>query len=215
MSEADPVDVPKEPRIIKRYSNRKLYDTVESRYVTLEEIAEVIKAGGEVRIIDNRSKEDLTSGTLAQIILEGEKKQASVPLGTLRDLVRHGGEALTGFFQQQVGQVGQRVASIREEAGSLRDRIWRKEGDLAPSQPPAPAPAPTEAEVHKAKTIDQARELLTQSQRVLEGWQKRIDEHVHDTVDRISSLPAIAKNMASLEKRIAEMEKKLEELEKD
>lgn len=54
-------------KVIKRYTNRKLYDTVESRYVTLEEIGEMVKAGAEVRIIDNRTKEDLTSVTLAQI----------------------------------------------------------------------------------------------------------------------------------------------------
>ena len=60
----------KEPKVIKRYTNRKLYDTVESRYVTLDEIAQMIKAGAEVKIIDNRTKEDLTSVTLAQIIFE-------------------------------------------------------------------------------------------------------------------------------------------------
>src|SRR5262249_11748109 len=65
----------KEPKVIKRYTNRKLYDTVESRYVTLDEIAQMIKGGAEVKIIDNRSKEDLTSVTLAQIIFEEEKKR--------------------------------------------------------------------------------------------------------------------------------------------
>ncbi len=58
----------KEPKVIKRYTNRKLYDTVESRYVTLDEIAQMIKGGAEVKIVYNRSKEDLTSVTLAQII---------------------------------------------------------------------------------------------------------------------------------------------------
>jgi polyhydroxyalkanoate synthesis repressor PhaR len=60
----------REPKVIKRYTNRKLYDTVESRYVTLDEIAEMVKAGAEVKVIDNRTKEDLTSVTLAQIIFE-------------------------------------------------------------------------------------------------------------------------------------------------
>ena len=59
-----------ESRVIKRYANRKLYDTQHSRYVTLEQIAEMVREGEDVRIIDNTSKEDLTSVTLAQIILE-------------------------------------------------------------------------------------------------------------------------------------------------
>src|SRR5919206_3784144 len=78
----------REPKIIKRYTNRKLYDTVESRYVTLDEIAEMIKAGADVRILDNRTKEDLTSVTLAQIVFEEEKKTSRTSLRTLRDLIR-------------------------------------------------------------------------------------------------------------------------------
>ena len=67
---SEPSVAGREPKVIKRYTNRKLYDTVESRYVTLDEIAQMIKAGAEVQIIDNRTKEDLTSVTLAQIIFE-------------------------------------------------------------------------------------------------------------------------------------------------
>ena len=67
MSEAE--STTREPKVIKRYTNRKLYDTVESRYVTLEEIAEMVKTGTDVKIVDNRTKEDLTSVTLAQITI--------------------------------------------------------------------------------------------------------------------------------------------------
>src|SRR4051794_12277240 len=57
-------------RVIKRYSNRKLYDTKDSRYVTLLQIAEMVRSSEEVQIIDNNTKEDLTEVTLAQIIYE-------------------------------------------------------------------------------------------------------------------------------------------------
>ncbi|HMI85658.1 MAG TPA: polyhydroxyalkanoate synthesis regulator DNA-binding domain-containing protein [Polyangiaceae bacterium] len=82
-------------RIIKRYSNRKLYDTRESRYVTLLQIAGMVRAGEDVQIIDNASKEDKTEVTLALIISEELKSQPrSVPLGTLRDLIHQRGEKL-------------------------------------------------------------------------------------------------------------------------
>src|SRR3954464_14062505 len=100
MSEPNPSDSAnpaKEPKIIKRYTNRKLYDTVETRYVTLDEIAEMIKQGGEVQIVDNRTKEDLTSVTLAQIIFEEEKKDSRMPLSVLREIIRRPGESLSGF----------------------------------------------------------------------------------------------------------------------
>ena len=99
-----------EKRTIKRYTNRKLYDTVESRYVTLDEIAEMIKAGADVKIVDNRTKEDLTSITLAQIIFEEEKKTSKMSLQTLRDLIRHGGE----MAQQFVEDTQARVEAVRQ-----------------------------------------------------------------------------------------------------
>ena len=61
--------------VIKRYSNRKLYDTQESRYVTLEELEELIRAGKEISVVDVSTGEDLTSVTLAQIILENERSR--------------------------------------------------------------------------------------------------------------------------------------------
>ena len=64
-------------RVIKRYSNRKLYDTKDSRYVTLLQIAEMVRGGEEVQIIDNNTKEDLTEVTLAQIIYEEKKRTAA------------------------------------------------------------------------------------------------------------------------------------------
>ena len=80
-----PPPPPREPKIIKRYTNRKLYDTQRSRYVTLDQIAEMIRDGQDVKIVDNTSKEDLTSVTLAQIIFEQEKKQNSfLPLSAMR-----------------------------------------------------------------------------------------------------------------------------------
>ena len=75
-------------RIIKRYSNRKLYDTKDSRYVTLLQIAEMVRSGEEVQIIDNNTKDDLTEVTLAQIIYEEQKSHSrNVPLQTLKELI--------------------------------------------------------------------------------------------------------------------------------
>src|SRR5512134_3828312 len=109
--------VEREPaKIIKRYTNRKLYDTVESRYVTLDEIAEMIKAGAEVKIVDNRTKEDLTSVTLAQIIFEEEKKTSKMSLEMLRDLIRHGGAMAQRMFEGTGAELRGRVEAVRAAA---------------------------------------------------------------------------------------------------
>jgi polyhydroxyalkanoate synthesis repressor PhaR len=127
------------PRVIKRYSNRKLYDTERSRYVTLEEIAEMIKAGEEVEIIDNRTKGDLTSATLAQIIFESEKRQSKMPLAMLRNLIQSSGDALGDFFDKQVKTPveaarhnAQRTAEdIFKSAAQLRDAATRELEELS------------------------------------------------------------------------------------
>lgn len=78
-------------RVIKRYDNRKLYDTQVRRYVTLGDLAGLVASGLEVRVLDQRSGEDLTAAVLAQVILEGIKEQtASIPRQVLSRLIRLG-----------------------------------------------------------------------------------------------------------------------------
>ncbi len=128
----------KPTRIIKRYHNRKLYDTLSSTYVTLEDIAFLIKRGDEVQIIDNSSKADITGQTLAQIIFEEEKKKSSqLPLETLRGLIRSGGEAVKGFLQNELTHVKsfveekvkptlenvQNIPAVQHELKQLKDRL--------------------------------------------------------------------------------------------
>jgi polyhydroxyalkanoate synthesis repressor PhaR len=220
MSEAEQAGAPsKEPKIIKRYTNRKLYDTVESRYVTLDEIAAMIKEGTEVRIVDNRTKEDLTSVTLAQIIFEEEKKKNQMPLSVLREIIRHPGESISGFIQKEVTP---RVASIREEAESRLDKLLRRDEKSGAAEEPAPE-AP---EAKESKDADPAAaaagnpsispaELLKASQRAFEDWQRKIDERVKHVVENLTgNLPAVGRDMQMLTQRLEELEKKLDELEK-
>lgn len=99
----------KKLKIIKRYQNRKLYDTSDSCYVTLEDIGEMIKLGEDVQIVDNTTKEDLTSITLAQIIFEEQKKKTNVlPLDMFRQIIQGSGEAIKGlvtFGAREIGHV--------------------------------------------------------------------------------------------------------------
>src|SRR5688500_15435857 len=77
-------------RTIKRYSNRKLYDTTDSRYVTLQQIAGLIRNGDEIRVIDKTTQQDLTAATMAQIIFEEEKRGPRLPVEGLRKIIRAG-----------------------------------------------------------------------------------------------------------------------------
>lgn len=118
--------------VIKRYSNRKLYDVQESRYVTLEELEEVIRAGKELRVVDASTGEDLTSVTLAQIILENERtRRAALPAAFLHQLIKHG-EAWQEFVQRSLrASLGGIITSQREA-----DRILREWAERAGWTPP-------------------------------------------------------------------------------
>ncbi len=125
-------------RLIKRYESRKLYDTEESRYVSLDEIANWIRQGQEVKVVDNATNNDVTSQTLTQIILdEGRKGTSFLPSELLHDLVRVGERAVnSGMEQVQQGvdklidRLGP-VRRVREEMSSLRTRLEQLEVSLA------------------------------------------------------------------------------------
>jgi polyhydroxyalkanoate synthesis repressor PhaR len=129
-----------ETRVIKRYANRKLYDTQHSRYVTLDQIAEMIRGGDDVKIVDNKSKEDLTSVTLAQIIFEEEKRQKSfLPLQAMRNIIQSGGESITHLVHQAKGRVTQMLG--QKNMPGARDEGSEDEdlGDeLTPPVPQSP-----------------------------------------------------------------------------
>ena len=142
-------------RLIKRYESRKLYDTEESRYVSLEEIAGWVRQGQEVKVVDNATGADVTSQTLTQIILdEGRRGTSFLPSDLLHDLVRVGEKAMhTGIEQVQNGvdrlvQVSidrlAPVRRVREEMSSLRARLEQLEASLADleREPARTEPAP-------------------------------------------------------------------------
>ena len=77
-------------RMIKRYSNRKLYDTMDSHYVTLSQIAGLIRNSDEIRVTDKTTQQDITTATMAQIIFEEEKRKPRLPVDGLRRIVQSG-----------------------------------------------------------------------------------------------------------------------------
>ncbi len=92
--------------LIKRYSNRKLYDTVAKQYITLDGIAELIRQGQNIQVIDHATGEDLTAVTLTQIIFELEKKQSGfLPRSMLADIIQKGGERLYELQRSLASQI--------------------------------------------------------------------------------------------------------------
>jgi|SRR5688572_11456476 polyhydroxyalkanoate synthesis repressor PhaR len=159
-------------RLVKRYSNRKLYDTTESRYVTLDEIARWVRAGEDVKILENESGEDLTAVTFAQIILEGERKKSGLlSLGLMRELIQHGEAAL----QNIAATVDRGMEAIR----SAPERAGRRVQELS-------------------RVADRLAEL-----------QKRVDEVVRRSVERVTGHPAFQQEVKRIERTVQALEARI------
>ena len=203
-----------EARIIKRYANRKLYDTQHSRYVTLDQISEMIRAGDDVKIVDNKSKEDLTSVTLAQIIFEEEKKQRSfLPLTAMRNIIQNGGE----WFAEAQRRVSRVLPFKRDETGD-----GTGDGDEDPAPPDESEAFPdddsTYAGTKKTEGVAlmrEFREWVNEQQHALEDLQKRVDGRVRGVVENISPFGSLHKDVKTLSDRIAELEARLGQLAED
>jgi polyhydroxyalkanoate synthesis repressor PhaR len=98
---------------IKRYANRKLYNTQTSRYITLKGIADLLEAGEEVRVIDNESGEDITSITLSQILVDTERANRAVPGNLLSGLFQRGGDALYEALSRGVDDASERFEDFQ------------------------------------------------------------------------------------------------------
>ncbi|MCC6997125.1 MAG: polyhydroxyalkanoate synthesis regulator DNA-binding domain-containing protein [Deltaproteobacteria bacterium] len=200
-----------ESRVIKRYANRKLYDTQNSRYVTLDQIAEMIRGGEDVKIVDNNSKEDLTAFTLAQIIFEEEKKQKQfLPLAAMRNIIQTGGQSITNF----VAEAGDKMRSVfrRGKGGEGEGEEGAAEGS---GEVPASAEGEGEAGEGEEKGGGKVRDFFESSQRTVEEWQKRVDERIRMAVESISPFAALQKELGLLMTRIEELERRISELSKD
>jgi polyhydroxyalkanoate synthesis repressor PhaR len=170
-------------RIIKRYSNRKLYDTKDSRYVTLLQIAEMVRSGEEVQIIDNNTKEDLTEVTLAQIVYEEQKTQSrSVPLQTLKELIQaRTSKVLTELRE---GPIGRFIPGGTPEP---------KPEKAEKTEPPPPS---------KPGVVQRAQESLSE-------MQQKIDERIRAILPSILPWQQLESEVKRLSARVEELEKKL------
>ena len=118
--------------LIKRYANRKLYNTQTSRYITLKGIAELVDAGEEVRVIDNETGEDITSVTLSQILVDTEREGRTVSQTLLSDLIQRGGDALYGALKRGVEDASEGVTDWQRGVRRLvhqREEAETKLGD--------------------------------------------------------------------------------------
>lgn len=116
--------------IIKKYGNRRLYDTEKNTYVTLTQVADIIKSSRTVEVVDAKTKEDVTAFTLTQIVLEeARKKNFFLPVPLLHLMIQFGETILSEFFEKHLQQVITNYLAYKESV----DQNFEKWLDLSSS----------------------------------------------------------------------------------
>ncbi len=158
--------------LVKKYGNRRLYDTEASRYVRLDEIAERIRAGADVRVEDAKSGADLTAPTLAQIIFEDRNAARLLPVPLLLQLIRMGDAPLADFLGRYLGWAFDLYMQTRNGFGGFYNPF----AGLRPPPMPEPVEVPRASEASAAPARDEIKELraeLAELRRSIKGKRSR------------------------------------------
>ena len=184
----------KEPVTIKKYANRRLYNTGTSTYVTLEDLAVMVKNGEDFVVFDAKSGEDITRSVLAQIIFEQENKegQSLLPIAFLRQLIRFYGDSMQmmvpHFLEQSMSTLTSQQGKFREQVekafggvggfAPMEDQVRRNmemfEKTFAMFAPPFARNKANEAAA--AKSSSSPGSDMDELKRQLEEMQKRLDK---------------------------------------
>lgn len=180
-------------RVIKKYQNRKLYDTKDSCYITLDEIAKLIQKGEDITVVENRTKNDVTSIILTQILVDQEKSKKSIlPLTMLKQIIRSGTGSLFDFIQRYV------LLGIESEADAQAEAMRYIEHMV------------TRGEITKAEGKALVSQLAAQAQKNMEEFQNRIRETIEQTLRRATNITQLEDNISRLHERIDRLEMQLQ-----
>ncbi|MGB2805853.1 MAG: polyhydroxyalkanoate synthesis regulator DNA-binding domain-containing protein [Candidatus Zixiibacteriota bacterium] len=184
-------------RIIKRYKNRRLYDTLEKKTIKLKDVASLVKKNVSFKVIDNKTGKDVTISVLARVFsgtLSEDKQNLKQTSKVLRVLISKGGGITMDFFKKSV-LFGLGVFDLtREKAEKIVDEMIKR-GEMAQSD--------------KAKAV---KELLKGHDERMEKLKKKIDESVEKVTARVKGKDK--EELAKLQKKIDELTKVVEKLEK-
>lgn len=191
-----------DPIVIRKYENRRLYDTENSRYINLDDVARIVRGGREVLVVDARTGDDVTRFVLAQVILEESKRPDGLPLAILREIVR-ASDRVTREFLQWV------ITVALDQARRMQD-VWREQiaqgvsapwtrwsfgSDFplwpasldAPSRPQAVQPPAGTGDAEKRSELGTDESSRPASSR---SDQESVSSELHDLRRRVSELEA-------------------------
>ena len=112
-----------ERHLIKKYANRKLYDAQTSRYITLEGIADLVRDGHEIQVVDRDTGQDLTQVILSQIVLSAEKRGPARLVDAGADAIQERGQALLDYVRKTLNVPGDLVNQVERRRGDVEAMV--------------------------------------------------------------------------------------------
>ena len=187
---ASPAASARPPVVVKKYANRRLYNTETSSYITLENLAEMVRAGRDFVVYDARSGDDITRGVLTQIIVEEENKgRALLPTNFLRQLIGFYGDSLGSVVPRYLEQTMSTIARQQEQ---MREAMSTTMGSLLP-------PGLEEMRRQNVAMMERAMSLFTPFYRPAEA----------ETPAAASAVPEVVDEVAELRREVAELRAQL------
>lgn len=183
--------------LIKKYANRKMYDTTDKRYISRDKLAELIKKGEEVAIIDNRTGEDLTTAIVSQLIgmdSKDKEKDSAVSSKLLMQLLRKGGGTLTDYAKKYVSLFQGALTMAEDEIDKLVNKLVK----------------------NKELSLSEGNRLkmeIVGYTNALKGWiSESIDKRVGDVFDAMNlatndDIKALSAKVDALAKKVKQLEK--------
>lgn len=180
--------------LIKKYPNRKFYDTRDKRYLSLQDIASLVKGGQEIQVIESKSEQDITTVVLAQILREQEKRENSLPQPLLTALIRRSGDGLKQLresFQASLQALQVLEAEVQDSVERLAER----------------------GEISLTEAQELREELLARARRQQHVLDKRITKEVEASLARLA-IPT-SDDLERVRNQLADIESKVESLLSD
>lgn len=184
-------------RIIKKYQNRKLYDTQDSCYVTLDGIAKMIRNNEEISVIDNTTKNDVTALILTQVLYEQEKNNKSVlPISVLKNIIQSASNSMYEFMNKYILNSIDTATRVKEEAQRHVERLV-KTGELTSNEGNA--------------ILKELFSILDTKEEIVGG---KVDEKFRELVEKLGDVDKYRTQIVALNEKITTLETKLAGVER-
>ena len=179
---------------IKKYSNRRLYDSTNKKYVTLDDIGALIREGNEVKVIDSQTGADISKVILIQVVLESEKnKEDILPVSFLHMLIKYGNKVAKDFFENYFLMMFQPYFSVQENF-KKNMRLWKEMGWFPPG-----VQLPPDFDVENPPELPSGEKFTL----------------MRNEAETAKTFPQTTKEVEDLREKIKELEKKFKSLDEE